>query len=182
MEEKVVKKTKKLVSRLFTVWDAQINLEGKQVVWEQISMNGVRKSVMILPILKDGRFVLIKKFLPATNTHGLVLPGGKVEGGLSLIKTAHKELVEEIGFKARRMQAIGPFEILPAYLAVTTYGFVASDLTPDTSHVGDELEKIAKVYLSKREILDAIKAKTIRDARTVALFLYYVTFFQTKVA
>lgn len=178
--EKVIKKQKKISSKTFTIWDTSIQFGDKEETWEQISINAADKSVMILPLTDTGKIILIKKFCPASNTYEIVLPGGKVEGGLSVIQSARKELIEEIGFGSKKLISLGSLQILPSYLCAETFGYVATDLYKDSSLKGDEVEVLKVMTLSFKEALRLIKSNKINDARTIALILKYSTFFHSK--
>lgn len=178
--EKVIKKQKKISSKTFTIWDTFIRFGDKEVIWEQVSINAADKSVMVLPLTDNGKILFIKKFCPASNTFEIVLPGGKVEGKLSVIQSAKKELIEEIGFGSKKFDSLGSLQILPAYLCAETFGFVATDLYKDDSLRGDEIEILKTVTLSFKEAFQLIKTNKINDARTIALILKYFTFFHSK--
>lgn len=178
--EKIIAKRKKFKGNLFTIWDTDIQFGQHMVTWEQISLNGFTKSVMVIPITKGKKIILIRKFCPASKTYEYVLPGGKVEKKEKLKQTAQRELIEEIGLKPKNLIPLGPFKILPAYLAGTTYGFIGNNLKKNKRVLGEELEYLEKSSFGSREILEMIKDRKIRDVRTVAILLYFFSFHQTK--
>lgn len=179
-DEKILAKRKKFIGNLFTIWDTDIQFGQQVATWEQISLNGFTKSVMVIPITKDKKIILIQKFCPASKTYEYVLPGGKVEKKEKLKQTALRELIEEIGLKPKNLIPLGSFKILPAYLVGTTYGFIGKNLIKDNKSSCEELEHLEISSFSPKEILKMIKNRKIRDARTVAILLYFFSFHQTK--
>lgn len=82
------------------------------------------KSVLVIPLIKD-EIILIRQYRYLTKSWSLEIPGGGVKFGSTLLKTAQKELGEEIGYKAKKFHLIGRFdpytskskEICSVYLA-----------------------------------------------------------------
>ena len=148
----------------------------KRDKYEYVTLNGFTESVMICPITDDGEIVFIKKYVSAENTIELVLPGGKVENGLTRLQTAKKELMEEIGMSAVKYAPLGQFKILPAYFLGKTYGFIAEGLNKNKDVEIDKTETIKVVTIPIKKVLDEIQSGKIRDVRTVAVVLYYFTF------
>lgn len=177
MTESVVRKNKKIKSKTFTIWETNLRFGRKEVCWEHISFNETKKSVMVAPFIEN-KLILIKKFCPAVDSYELVLPGGKVGKGDSLVKTAKRELSEETKYYPKKLIPIGPFKILPAYLVGTTYAFIAQDLIKKKGLKGDEIESLKQVKLTLAKARQQIKAGKIRDVRTVAIILFISTFFQ----
>ncbi|MCX7928581.1 MAG: NUDIX hydrolase [Patescibacteria group bacterium] len=180
ISKKIISKKQKFQSKLFTLWEVDVKINKKKQTWETVSLNGVTKSVMIIPITSDNKIILIKKFCTASNTYEYVLPGGKVEREELLKQTAKRELIEEIGFEPKELIPLGPFKILPAYLVGTTYGFIGKNLKINQKYFEEEIEILKKSAFTLQEILEMIKNKKIRDVRTVAILLYFFTFFHCQ--
>lgn len=132
---------------------------------------------MVLPLTSKNEIIFIKKYCAAEDSYELVLPGGKIENGLSLLVTARKELREEIGMAAATLIPLGDFKILPSYLVGKTYGFIAKGLKDIDDVKIDNEETLKIVKLKMKNVLEKIKNKEIRDSRTVAVILYVTTFF-----
>ena len=82
------------------------------------------ESVIIVPVLTDGRVVLIRQYRYAVDTRCIELPAGcgSDAGGISLEDLCRKELHEEIGATAERVEPVGWF-------------FSSSSLSDEVCHV-----------------------------------------------
>jgi len=101
----------------------------------------------------------------------VALPKGRIENNLNALETANKELQEEIGFKANRLDKIAVLTMSPGYFTQKTNVFVARDVI-ESKLDGDEdsIVEIFKYPLSKFE--DLIDKGELTEARMIsALFL-----------
>ncbi len=97
----------------------------------------------------------------------LILPGGCAEPGEPHEATANRELQEELGFRAARLDPLGELWPWSKYLRVRSHVFLARELTPSRLD-GDEGYEIGieRVPLSQFEL--EIAAARLRDARAIA--------------
>ncbi|MFA6383045.1 MAG: NUDIX hydrolase [Parcubacteria group bacterium] len=116
------------------------------------TVQGTNKSVLVIPIIKD-EILLIKQYRYLTKNWSLEIPGGGVKKDSTFLKTAQKELCEEVGYKAKKFRLIGRFdpytskskEICSVYLA-TDLSFVGQKLD-DEEHGSEVVRiKIKKLY------------------------------------
>ena len=63
--------------------------------------------VLVVPLTDAGEVLLAVEPSPAFGVAVRVLPGGQVEPGLALAEVANKELQEEIGYRAGRLDFLG---------------------------------------------------------------------------
>lgn len=96
---------------------------------------------------------LVKQFRYPVQGYLYELPAGKIEGGLTPLETAHKELEEEINFRAGSMRPIGSWYASPGYSTERIHAFLASDLTPvnQADHMADDTGEIEIVYVPMAE-------------------------------
>jgi ADP-ribose diphosphatase len=127
--------------------------------------------VLVVPLTDAGEVLLAVEPSPAFGVAVRVLPGGQVEPGLTLAEVANKELQEEIGFRAGRLDYLGAVQPWAKYLAVRSHLFLARDLTP-SKLAGDEGYEISVAAMPLAELEAWIQAGRLRDARAIAgLFL-----------
>jgi len=123
--------------------------------------------VLIVAVDERGEVLLAVEPSPAFGEPTLILPTGETDDGEALVETANRELQEELGFRAGRLDLLVEMRPWSKYLHVTTYVFVARDLTE--SHLqGDEGHDIGleRVRLANFESL--VEEGHLKDARVIA--------------
>lgn len=127
-------------------------------------------AVVIVPKLGSDRLVLVKNQRIAVDEALWELPAGTREPGEEPITTAKRELEEETGYRAGRIETIGKFFTSPGFCDEVIHVYVADDL----EFVGQRLEpheKIEAHELSWAKTLAMIDDGTIRDCKTIAALL-----------
>ena len=127
-------------------------------------------SVCIVPLDNDGNVLLVRQFRKAVEAFLLEAPAGKMEGEEDPEDTALRELQEEIGHKAGKLEALGSFFVAPGWCTQMMHAYLATDLTPARLDA-DEDEFIEVVRTPLTDISDLIANGTIRDAKSVASLL-----------
>lgn len=129
-------------------------------------------SVAVVPVLDDGRIVLVENERPTIGARLVEVCAGTREGEESFLGCAARELVEETGYRAAEIEEIASFYLAPGVSTEHMHVFVARGLT----HVGQALEpdeSISPKIATDAEIDGMLRDGTIRDAKTIAaLFLY----------
>jgi ADP-ribose pyrophosphatase len=82
----------------------------------------------IIPILDDGRVVLIRQYRPIVGAEIWELPAGTIEAGESPEACARRELVEESGYEAGRLDPLGEALADAGLTDERIFLFVARDL------------------------------------------------------
>jgi len=124
-------------------------------------------AIALVPLLPDGRVVLVRQWRHAAGQMLLEVPAGTREKGEEPAATATRELKEETGYTAREIILLGSFfsapgfctELLSCYLTV---GLTAGNATPE------EDEGIALVSLPLADLPVMIARGEIRDAKSIA--------------
>jgi ADP-ribose pyrophosphatase len=111
--------------------------------------------VNILPVTKDGRFIMIRQYRVGLNAITLETPGGVIDAGEEPIKTASRELEEETGYVSSKIISLGKFATNPAVQNNYLHTFLALDcyLNPARKNFPDDEEDIT-VELTTREKLN----------------------------
>lgn len=133
-------------------------------------------AVVILPILDNGRIVMIRQHRHAVEHDLLELPAGTIEPDEPPIETARRELIEETGYEARNVEPLIEFYTSPGVMTERMtermYAFIARDL----SCVGQNLEpteKITAEILAENEIRSMLTAGRLHDGKTIAVLGTY---------
>ncbi len=131
-------------------------------------------AVVLLPLLADGRVVLIENQRPTVNETLLELPAGTREPNESAQATAHRELIEETGYRAGILQPLHEFYSAPGICDELMHLFVARELTAGEPN-REAVEQISNRIATRDEIIGWISEGRIRDAKTLVglyAFLY----------
>jgi len=125
-----------------------------------------------LPILDDGRILLIRQFRPATRGYILEIPAGRLEPGEDGAGCVARELQEEIGYQAEVIEPLGFIYSSVGFCNERIHLFVARELRKTTTaHEPDEF--IEPLVLSLEEALQRIRAGEVPDAKTQICLLRY---------
>lgn len=130
--------------------------------------------VAILPLLDDGRVVLIENHRWPLGRTLIELPAGCMEPGESPLDAAHRELAEETGYRAREMTPLFGFYPCPGLLDERVEVFVATGLERGQQDL-DPTEELAPQEWSMDDLLDAIHSGKIEEVRTIATVLRWVS-------
>ena len=129
-------------------------------------------AVVILPRLTDGSVVMIRQYRHAVERELWELPAGTLEPPEEPADYARRELKEETGYRAGRIEPFGNFYTSPGILTERMWAFRADDLIPgDPSCEVDEkikVEVVADATL-RAMVLDG----TIVDGKTLAVLGRY---------
>lgn len=123
--------------------------------------------VLIVALTPSGDVILSREPSPAFGESVLILPGGSVEDTETHETTANRELQEEIGYKAGRLDFLGEIRPWAKYLQLRSFVYLARDLTVSQLD-GDEGYEIGVVRVPLAEFEERISAGELRDARTIA--------------
>ena len=160
LTEKDIFKTK-----LFTIKDIELEYNsGKKVTHQIIQKFDVS---IIVPIIDNQTLLLIKEYSTALDEYRLDLPGGKIDPGVSSIDTANKELQEEIGYKAGKLDQIGMLTMSPSYLTQKSYIFLARNLS-ESKLEGDEHEPLEIIRHPFDRFEELIDSGDLSEARAIA--------------
>lgn len=142
---------------------------GQSVVRETVEHAG---AVVILPLLADDRLSLIRNYRYAVEETLVELPAGTLEPGEEPLETAHRELIEETGYRAGRIEPIHTFYASPGILTEKMYLFVATELTAGEQQL-EKGEQIQRFEVSWGEAREMIRRQEIKDAKTLVGLMYY---------
>jgi ADP-ribose pyrophosphatase len=130
-------------------------------------------AVVVIPVLADGRVLMVRQFRYAVGQVVLEFPAGTLDHAAESPEAcAHRELEEETGHQAGRMIRLGDFFTTPGFTDELMYAFVAEDLTPAAQNL-DSDEFIEVVAVSWPEVWAKVAANQIHDAKTLAALCLY---------
>jgi ADP-ribose pyrophosphatase len=128
-------------------------------------------SVGIVPILGDGRIVLIRQFRLAAGEVIWEIPAGTLEKGEAPEACARRELEEETGYKVEVLKPLFECYLAPGYSMELMHFFVASSLKM-AKQAMEEDEIISIQPLEPERIISMIGTREIKDVKTVSAISY----------
>lgn len=129
-----------------------------------------RSSVMVLPI-HENQLIMVREYAVGPERYELTFPKGIVDAGEQPIESANRELQEEIGFGAKRIEPLRALYSGPSHMYGLMHVFVAHDLYPSQLE-GDEPEPLEIVYYPLDNIDELLGDPHFAEARNLsALFL-----------
>ncbi|MGD8417731.1 MAG: ADP compounds hydrolase NudE [Pseudomonadales bacterium] len=158
-------------SRFFRIEELDLRFgNGVERTYERLPGSG-RAAVMVVALNDANELVLIREYAAGFHEMQLTLVKGAVDDGESLEEAANRELKEEAGFGARRIDFIKKLNLAPGHMGFTINLLLARDLYPERLPA-DEPEP-PEVVTWPLEALDSlIVSDDFREARAIAgLFL-----------
>jgi len=126
--------------------------------------------VAILPIIDD-KIILIKQYRYPIKSMSLELPAGHIEYNETPKECAFRELKEETGFAAGKIEKLFSYHPSTEYSTQIYHIFIAEDLAegkPDR----ERYELIDVEILKKKSVIEKINNGIITDGRTIIAILY----------
>lgn len=154
-------------SRLFAIEELELRFSnGEERVYERLPAVGT-PAVMVAAVDEDQRVMLIREYAAGFHEYQLTLPKGAAEAGESLVETANRELKEEVGFGARRIDRLKTLNLSPGHMGFTINVMLARDLYPQRLEA-DEPEPIEVVPWPLDDIDTLLQREDFAEARAVA--------------
>lgn len=144
---------------------------GAQRTYQRI-IGSTQGAVLAVPLLNRETVLLIREYAAGTDRYELAFPKGHIEEDKDMLIAANRELQEEIGYGANKLEHIHSFTIAPGYLGHTTHIVLASELYPNRIE-GDEPEEIEVVPWKIADMDRLLGCSDFTEARSIAA-LYMV--------
>ena len=142
---------------------------GISVVREVIHHGG---SAVILPLLEDGRVLLIRQFRLPADSFLWELPAGSLDRGETPLRAARRELAEETGYRSSAWRKLIEFFPSPGFLDEKMTLFLAEKVRPgEPSPESDERIRVRSFPAAEWQ--DMVRSGQIRDGKTLVGLLYW---------
>ncbi len=137
--------------------------DGKETYRDIVEHRG---AVAIVPLLPGGQVALVRQFrLPAGGTL-LEIPAGTLDPDEDAVACAHRELQEEIGYRAGKLEPLAATFVAPGYSTELIRLYLATDLQP-AQQATDPDEYVEVVTMPFADAVQRAVAGEFRDAKTV---------------
>jgi len=149
------------------------NLQVDEITYTESGNKGIRQvavhpgGAVVVPVTDDGKIVLVQQFRYPLQRILLELPAGKLEPEEDPMLCATRELTEETGYTAAKVEPLGFIFTSPGFCTEKLYMYVATGLTPgefnrEEGEIGMEIHEHTIEEIEKM-IVDGI----IVDAKTL---------------
>lgn len=163
-EEKTMKSDKLYEGKLINLRIDTVELPGKMYSKREIIEHP--DGVAILTITEDNCLVLVKQYRKAVERALLELPAGRVEVNEEPGETAKRELKEETGISANKLEYLMEFYTSPGFTDEKLYLFLATDLKEEIVEPDEgEFIKTEKFHID--ELVKMVKKGEIVDSKTI---------------
>lgn len=132
-------------------------------------------SVVILPVVEDGRILMIRQYRHAARQYLWELVAGRIDDGETVREAAVRELKEETGYRAKRFTEFLDVFPSPGFLEERMHILLVEGLTPGEAEPEAD-EKIISHAYTVEELKRMMQNGRLRDGKSVAGILYYLTF------
>lgn len=123
-----------------------------------------------LPLFADGRVALVRQYRHPAGKDLLEIPAGRLERGEDPAACAAREIEEEIGFRAGRLDKLAAFYSTPGFCDEVLHVYLATELTPSTQRL-DYDERLEIVTLPLADALALAARGGIEDSKTMVALL-----------
>ena len=149
--------------RIFDVARDTVRERGKTYVRDCVLHPG---GASVVAVFDDRTVALVRQYRHPARRYLLELPAGRLEEGERPEDCAARELIEEVGYRAGRLEHLSEFYPTPGFCAERLWVFLATGLTPAKQQLEDD-ELVEVVRLPLRRALVMITTGEIEDAKTI---------------
>jgi ADP-ribose pyrophosphatase len=159
----ILSSTEVFVGKVFTVSVDTINEGGKTYQREVVHHPG---SAVIIPVFDDGTIALVRQYRHPAVRYLLEAPAGTLMLGEVPEEGAARELEEELGFVAGRLEKLAEFFVSPGFCEEKMWVYLATALTETSQQLeDDEILEVVRIPFS--QALSRISSGEIEDAKTI---------------
>lgn len=163
--ERVLESRRVFEGRIVNVRVDTVALEGGHRATREVVEHA--PVVAIVPLLADEEVLLVRQYRLPVEVSLLEIPAGGVDAGESVEEAAQRELGEECGRRAGRLESLAAFYVSPGFCDELVHVFLARELSEAGGHRPDEDERLEVVRMPLSEALRLVREGEIRDAKSV---------------
>ncbi len=127
-------------------------------------------SVVLVPVDEDGNLLLVRQYRHAAAQDLLELPAGTRNGEEPFEECAAREIREETGMEAGKLQKVGDFYLAPGYSTEFMAVFLATELRHSPLEADfDEFLQVEKIPVQKA--IELFQSGKMLDAKSLAAWL-----------
>lgn len=168
---KLLKREEKYKGTILTMYEDTVLVDGNICKWDYLENSS---AAAILPVMPDGRILLVRQYRLAVDDYTLEIPAGKLDDkNEDFLVCAKRELEEETGYKSDNFKPL-----LTMCSSITFWDsrvkiFVAKDLYKGQINFDRDEETLIETY-DINELKKMVFDGTIYDSKTCAAIMAYL--------
>ena len=166
-EEKTLKSEKIYEGAIINLRRDKVTVQGGTSYREIIEHNG---GAVIAALTEDKKLVMVRQYRKPADKVMLEVPAGKIDPGEKPLEAAVRELKEETGYTAEKVEFLTQFYPSVGYSEEVLYLYLCTGLTPGETNF-DENEAIDIEEVELDRLFKMVMSGEIDDAKTLIAIL-----------
>lgn len=128
-------------------------------------------AVIMAPLIDKDTVVMLKQFRPSLKRYIYELPAGTIDPGEGLLSTVKRELIEETGYRAKKITKLGSIYPVPGYSTEVIHLYKAEGLVKGDAEPED-YEVIQLIEMKRPQVLKLFREGKLMDAKSICVFAH----------
>ena len=163
-EEKTLDTKRIYEGRIINLRVDKVTVQNGTSTREIVEHNG---GSVIAAVTNDNKIVMVRQFRKPFDKAILEVPAGKLDGDEDPAEAALRELSEETGYTAGKLEKLNEFYPSVGYTTEVLHIYLATELTPGATHP-DENEVLEVLEMDLEDVYGMIMDGKIHDGKTIA--------------
>lgn len=165
---RVLQRSLRYQAKTFDVQEVLAKLpDGREHTFDLVDH---RDSVILIPVMEDGTIAFVQQYRLGPQTELLELPAGVLDPGENPETGGQRELREETGYAASKLELLGSFYLAPGYSSEKSTAFLATGLY--SSPLAPDAEEFLEIKIfSPDAVYNLALQGAFQDAKTLAALL-----------
>ncbi|PHM28504.1 ADP compounds hydrolase NudE [Xenorhabdus budapestensis] len=165
-------------SRLFNIQSVDLEFSnGARRIYERMKPTN-HEAVLIIPVIGD-ELLLIREYAVGIEQYELGFPKGTIDVGESILEAANRELKEEVGLGAKKLELLTKLTMAPSYFSSKMNIVIAQDLYPENLE-GDEPEPLVQVCWPITDMMSLLEHPDFNEARNISALFFAQRYLNEK--
>ena len=167
---KRLKRELQVKGSVISLYKDTVEVNGKLAQWDFIHHDG---AAAVVAVMDEGKLLMVRQYRNALDRYTLELPAGKLdEPGEPTLECAKRELEEETGYAAGKMEYLLTVNTTVAFCDERIDLYLATDLKKTEQHLDPDEEINVEVWAIE-DLKQMIYEGRITDGKTVAGIMTY---------